>query len=761
MKLKSTYLLAIIFITLFESAFSQGNVNYGLQIMDGEDHPKPNLKVVATETSTLVKVQGTTDADGKLMLHLKNGKEWVFNVGEIKRAFFTTAVSFSIVDMEDVYVYDLDAHARKVKQNFTRTDDGFTIIKQSYSSTDNIPEKHCMLASTIIHPTNGNKLPNVKVRLVNLRDNIIYETSSKRNGEATFIVPNNTEYDIDLNNLKNFGSSDFGDEYTKNSLELYFAPTLVNEKVINDTIHQFVTNETLASSDRALVKLNIQGGKKNGKKETVYLRDYKTGKTYTTQSKPEGYALFLVPIHTVYMVDFRYQQNADAVNLKYAKGITDAQFNAYYSPDPKLEYPENFIPNSENLILKSYKDFLTKQFEKPINKPFSLKIRNINKINENSKEALFKVTLAASNAYGKGTRIPANVAFVLDKSGSMYGANRADALKKSLWDIGNSLNDGDYVSVTLFDSDAVVVQNSKENHLLGFETIIENYNPSGGTNIYEGIQVASASLLKKSDPSRSNRIILLTDGYGSVSPETITNLVSDLNAKGIDFSTIGLGKSYNQSLLQLIALKGNGTFNGVENSDSLTSVFLEQVKGSLLYTVTDLKVKIFHDEKLVYSNMLGYKAQKESDKSLSFDVPYLPQTTNEIGFLKFNLDSSDEVTMAKPLKMKVSYFDLSLNKTIKYEEQITLEWTNETDTALKLDQEEKKLFGIAILNQTLKLMAQANDNKDLKTARKVLKDGIKQIENIFPDAKPKEILKLLKEVKKYTALFKQMELNGD
>ena len=170
---------------------------------------------------------------------------------------------------------------------------------------------------------------------------------------------------------------------------------------------------------------------------------------------------------------------------------------------------------------------------------------------------------------------------------------------------------------------------------------------------------------------------------------------------------------------------------------------------------------LFHDEELIYSSLSGYPAEKKSDNSIGFNISKLPKTTNEIGFLKFKLNQPTAEIISNPLVLKVSYYDLFKKESITYEEKIKLNWTEETNTEIKLDQEEKKLFGIAILNQSLKLMAEANDVKDRKTAKKVLKNGVKQIEQVFPSAKPREVNKLLKEVKKYIELFKQIEVNED
>jgi hypothetical protein len=112
-----------------------------------------------------------------------------------------------------------------------------------------------------------------------------------------------------------------------------------------------------------------------------------------------------------------------------------------------------------------------------------------------------------------------------------------------------------------------------------------------------------------------------------------------------------------------------------------------------------------------------------------------------------------------PLKVIVSYFDLSKNQQVRYEQVVKLQWTEETKTELLLDQEEKTLYAIAILNQSLKLMAESNERQDRTAARAALEDGKRQIEEIFPAAKPKDVQVLFEEVDRYIQLFNQMEKN--
>jgi len=316
-------------------------------------------------------------------------------------------------------------------------------------------------------------------------------------------------------------------------------------------------------------------------------------------------------------------------------------------------------------------------------------VKSVLKINKKSKEALFLLTLAGGENGTK--RLPMNLTFVLDKSGSMYSSERSESLKRSLWELGNLLSNTDNVSVILFDSEAIKVQESTLSHLQQLEYVIENYNPSGGTNIFEGIKLGATTLSKSYDSLKANKLILLTDGYGVMPPKKITNYVDSICKKDINFSTIGLGKSYNQALLELISKSGNGTFSHVENSIQLSNVFLDEVENSFSYLAKNIKIDIYHDKKLVYSKLYGFPTKSVSDNKISFEINKLSSNHNSIAYLKFNADELTKGITDKPLKIKVSYFDIVKDENVSYEQEIPLEWTDETDTEILLDREEKKL----------------------------------------------------------------------
>jgi hypothetical protein len=748
-------LVALCFLAV--PLLSQDVINYNLTVRTSDNKPVANLKVVAVEKTSMKEVTGATNAQGVARLSLIGGSDWAIAVGEIKNAMFAESRPGNIYTINKSYIYDVRDYRRRLLQNPGRSKDKFKVISQTAKDNAPIGNEECLLRVVIRKPE-GTTVPGVQVDAVNVKDSLIYRAVSDDKGMAYFVLPNRRSYDVDINAMINFNYADFGDERKIQTLYLVYIPTELNEKVINDTTFQDLNSQVEPTSERNLVQVTVRGGKKGGIQEQIYLRELNSGKVYAATTDRDGHAFMMVPPRLVYMIDFNYQRDADAVSLKYAEGFFTTHVRVRYAPDPRLEYPETFIPTPDRLFLKNFNTFLEKQYAKPKDKPFNFMVKSANRIHKNSREALFLLTLAGAETYGN-VRLPMNAALVLDKSGSMYSDGRSEALRASLLNIAEVLSATDVVSVVLFDDKASIVDNSGSKYRQALQTVADNYAPGGGTNILSGLQSGAEAVLKRFDKNKSNKIILLTDGYGDNPPEEITDFVSRTFAAGVEFSTIGLGTDYNQSMLELIATKGNGTFSFVDSVSALSDAFLAEMKSSLLYAVRDLTVEIFQNEKLIFSSLYGYPVKTQTNQKVTFEIGKVPFGRNDIAFLKYKLNKPSREIESMPLKVIVSYFDLSKNQQVRYEQVVKLQWTEETKTELLLDQEEKTLYAIAILNQSLKLMAESNERQDRTAARAALEDGKRQIEEIFPAAKPKDVQVLFEEVDRYIQLFNQMEKN--
>jgi Ca-activated chloride channel homolog len=173
-------------------------------------------------------------------------------------------------------------------------------------------------------------------------------------------------------------------------------------------------------------------------------------------------------------------------------------------------------------------------------------------------------------------RTPVNVAFVIDRSGSMQGDRIAQAREAAVMAV-NRLQAGDVASVVIFD-DAVDVlipaQPVADANL--FADAIRRIGVRGSTAIHAGVLAGAAEAAKFKDAGRLNRVVLLSDGQANVGPkrpDEFAVLGRALLAQGISVSTIGLGLGYNEDLMLALARASDGNHAFAREPSDLIHIF--------------------------------------------------------------------------------------------------------------------------------------------------------------------------------------------
>ena len=116
------------------------------------------------------------------------------------------------------------------------------------------------------------------------------------------------------------------------------------------------------------------------------------------------------------------------------------------------------------------------------------------------------------------TRTPVNVAFVIDRSGSMQGARIAQAREAAIMAI-NRLQPTDIASVVIFDHIADVLVPAQPVSDTGqFTDLIRQVSVRGSTAIHAGVLLGAAEVAKFRDPKHLNRVVLLSDGQANIGP---------------------------------------------------------------------------------------------------------------------------------------------------------------------------------------------------------------------------------------------------
>jgi len=189
-------------------------------------------------------------------------------------------------------------------------------------------------------------------------------------------------------------------------------------------------------------------------------------------------------------------------------------------------------------------------------------------------------------------RPPVNVAFVIDRSGSMQGMRIVQAREAAAAAI-RRLDRNDIASVVVFDDKIeVLVQAQNVVDHTTFIDRIRQIGVRGSTAIYGGVTEGAQQVRRNFDKRRLNRVVLLSDGQANVGPrkpEEFARLGRTLLAEGISVSTIGLGLQYNEDLMLQLARASDGNHTFVGDSTDLIQVFnkeFDDVLASCAQTVS-------------------------------------------------------------------------------------------------------------------------------------------------------------------------------
>ena len=190
--------------------------------------------------------------------------------------------------------------------------------------------------------------------------------------------------------------------------------------------------------------------------------------------------------------------------------------------------------------------------------------------------AFLKVSLTGFELHDETTRPAANIAIVLDKSGSMNGEKMERAKDAAIMAI-QRLNQQDIAAVVSYDSTVRVnMPATKVTDKNAFRTSIKRIRANGNTALFAGVSKGAYEVQKFLQRERVNRIILLSDGLANVgpsSPAALGRLGASLGKEGISVTTVGLGLDYNEDLMTRLAGMSDGNHAFAETGNDLAKIF--------------------------------------------------------------------------------------------------------------------------------------------------------------------------------------------
>jgi len=206
-----------------------------------------------------------------------------------------------------------------------------------------------------------------------------------------------------------------------------------------------------------------------------------------------------------------------------------------------------------------------------------------------------KIALTGFKLDDREDRTPANIAIVLDKSGSMRGGKLENAKKAARMAV-DLLNENDIISIISYDSTVnVLVPATKVSDKAAIHAAIDRMRSNGNTALFAGVSKGAAEIRKFLSKDRVNRVILLSDGQANVGPSSATelgDLGASLSKDGITVTTIGLGTGYNEDLMANLAGFSDGNHAFVENAEDLAKIFKYEFGDVLSVVAQNVEIKI-------------------------------------------------------------------------------------------------------------------------------------------------------------------------
>jgi len=220
---------------------------------------------------------------------------------------------------------------------------------------------------------------------------------------------------------------------------------------------------------------------------------------------------------------------------------------------------------------------------------------------------------------------PNNLVFLLDVSGSMEPPDRLPLIKSAFRVLVDRLRAEDTVSIVVYAGAAGEVlpptSGADKRTILN---ALDRLQAGGSTAGAAGIELAYKVALDNFKPDGNNRVILATDGDFNVGINSVADLgkfIEEKRKSGVFLTTIGVGANYRDSVLEILADKGDGNYSYLDTPREADKVFKTELTGTLVTIAKDVKVQVeFDPSKVASYRQIGYENRALENKDFTDDT---------------------------------------------------------------------------------------------------------------------------------------------
>ena len=232
----------------------------------------------------------------------------------------------------------------------------------------------------------------------------------------------------------------------------------------------------------------------------------------------------------------------------------------------------------------------------------------------------------ASAPTSTDSRADADLALVVDCSGSMGDDGKMQTTRAALRTLVTSLRPTDRVAMVCYSTEAhVVLEPTPVSERDGILSAIDELEPQSSTNAAAGLALGYDLAMSMRTEGRMTRVILISDGVanvGETDPDGILARISTEAKAGVDLISVGVGiTTYNDHLLEQLADQGDGWHVYIDTEAEVERVFATGLTGSLVVAATDARAQVEFDPAQVSGyRLLGYENRAIADEDFRNDA---------------------------------------------------------------------------------------------------------------------------------------------
>ncbi len=285
---------------------------------------------------------------------------------------------------------------------------------------------------------------------------------------------------------------------------------------------------------------------------------------------------------------------------------------------------DGYLPEADAVRVEECINYFSYDYDTPNNDdPYAINIE-MAVCPWESENYLVKVALAARDI-DSVERVPSNLVFLIDVSGSMNSADKIALARTGFKMLVDSLTEDDIISIVTYSGNVeVLLEGVSGDNDSKIDSALDRLKAKGATAGGAAMEMAYEIAQENFIEGGNNLIIMATDGdfnVGISSESDLEDFIEDKRDEGVFLSILGFGTgNIKDNKMELLADKGNGNYSYIDSASEANKVLVVEMSSTLYTIAKDVKIQVeFNPQNVAAYRLVGYDNRRLNAEDFNDD----------------------------------------------------------------------------------------------------------------------------------------------